>query len=1000
VTATHILEALAREYSSSPDHVHAVLEMLDAGLVPPLIGRFRRDRTGELPESTIRRIQRSRTDLEEMDRRRATVLRTLEGTEGVTEKELQVVRTTTDRFELEDMLLPHRRPEPEVQLALDRGLGELAALLVAPLPRQEEKEEQAETAAEPPTASDPGAEPAPAEGEPADGEQATDDEAPAAEAPEAEAPEAEVSVAEDGEDAAEKASEEPDPQVPREESPPTPAATEHTPKTGEVHASVALKTDDVLTPELARACQEFVRPDRGIHTEAEALAGAMRILADRLARDPRLRGLIRRMLRKRGTLSVKSIVPDNKAGRHRSLMNISQPMRQIQGHRLLALRQAQKERVLTTSITLEREVAMPKVLAALSRHRDPGYEGVLREVARRALEVRILPMIEGDIRLELKERGDEEALRFLSQHLRQVLLTPPCGRHPVAAVDVSARGDWMLVTLGESGFAAGPGIMIVTADKDAAALGAELRAGLGESRARTLAVGHAKVARAAVRPLRAALAAAGLDLIVHVVFDSGLGHYANSEGARKEFPDASVSERVALALGRRLQDPLTELLKVEPRYLGLGVEQGFVSKANLKRTYRDVIESCVALVGCDVNHVSASFLGFVPGLSREVAAKLATRAKETPFQNREELRGEGLLSEAEWVNAIAFLRIPTSDEPLDRTALHPEQYPMARRLLEAVGVSAQEGLGRPGLTRGLRRASFEVDEHTWRDLMRELTHPGRDPRPRLPLVHLLEGPVDPARLTKDRVVEGVVTNVASFGAFVDIGLEQDAMVHISEVSDRYVRDAREVLSIGQVVRGRILEKPGQRLAISLKNVPYPERSAPRERAPGKGGRGRERSGGRPHKARETQSNVRAAQSRRDGLGGTGRSRDGRRGGGRPGGGRHGGSGGREDRDGRVDLGKLEVSETHAGSWSPFAAFFDPGEKDKSPKDTPGETRTESATEKAPKPPPSGEPVTDESLDSVSEAPDVNSPTSSKEQAEEPVAEPTEKQVAEETTQPE
>ena len=196
MTATHILEALAREYSSSPDHVHAVLEMLDAGLVPPLIGRFRRDRTGELPESTIRRIQRSRTDLEEMDRRRATVLRTLEGTEGVTEKELQVVRTTTDRFELEDMLLPHRRPEPEVQLALDRGLGELAALLVAPLPRQEEKEEQAETAAEPPTASDPGAEPAPPEGEPADGEQSTDDEAPAAVAPEAEAPEAEVSEAE------------------------------------------------------------------------------------------------------------------------------------------------------------------------------------------------------------------------------------------------------------------------------------------------------------------------------------------------------------------------------------------------------------------------------------------------------------------------------------------------------------------------------------------------------------------------------------------------------------------------------------------------------------------------------------------------------------------------------------------------------------------------------------------------------------------------------------
>ncbi|MDP6369700.1 MAG: Tex-like N-terminal domain-containing protein, partial [Planctomycetota bacterium] len=740
MTATHILEALAREFSSSPERVHAVLEMLDAGLTPPLIGRFRRADTGELPESVIRRIQRDRTQLEEMDRRRATILRTLEGSEGVGEKDLEGVRKSVDRFELEDLLLPHRRPEPEVQLALDRGLGELADLLVAPYRKSGAKEMP----------------------EPGDVQAAPEVQAPseAAAVPETgTAGQAEPAQETDGETQAQEPGEEatsqdsadgtPSPATEPESAPVAPAGqpTEEARDTQDKPAtsSVALKTDEILTPELARACQEFVRPDRGIHTEAEALAGAMRILADRLSRDPRLRGLIRRMLRKRGVLSVRSLVPDNKAGRHRSLMKLRQPMRQLQGHRLLALRQAQKERVLTTAISLEREVAMPKVLAALSRHRNPAFEGVLGEVARRALEVRILPMLEGDIRLELKERGDDEALRFLAQHLRQVLLTPPCGRHPVAAVDVSARGDWLLVTVDESGEPAGSGTLIEIADKDAAALGAELKTALGESRARTLAVGHGKVPRAAVPGLRAALAAAGLDLVVHVVFDSGLTHYANSEGARKELPDASVAGRVALALARRLQDPLQELLKVEPRYLGLGVEQGFVSKANLKRTYREVIESCAALVGCDVNRASAFFLGFIPGLTKEAAGKLAERAKQTPFKNREELRGEGLLSEAEWANAVAFLRVPNSDEPLDRTGLHPEQYPLARRLLEAAGVTAQEGLGRSGLTRGLRRDAFEVDEYTWRDLMREISHPGRDPRPRLPLVRLLEGPVDPVR---------------------------------------------------------------------------------------------------------------------------------------------------------------------------------------------------------------------------------------------------------------
>ncbi len=404
---------------------------------------------------------------------------------------------------------------------------------------------------------------------------------------------------------------------------------------------------------------------------------------------------------------------------------------------------------------------------------------------------------------------------------------------------------------------------------------------------------------------------------------------------------------MATSLARRLQDPMAEILKVDPRHLGLGSEQGLVSKANARRVFVEMIESAAAHVGCDVNRATPAFLEIVPGLGRDGARKIVERRRQTPFQSREELRSEGLLNEVQWTNVAAFLRVRASAEPLDATGLHPEQYPLVRRLLDSCGASVQQALGRFGATRGLRRNDFEVDEATWRDLMREISWPGRDPRPRSHVPELLDPDADPVRLVKDRVVEGVVTNATSFGVFVDAGLPTDAMVHISEISDRYVRDARELLSIGQVVRARILEAGGQRLTLSLKGVPPPQREFRHEggarpqredrgRGPGgprpggdgprgRGGRGRERPGREDERAGPP-PNVRAAQTRRDGLG----ARSGRRGD-RPGGGRGGGRpGGRDDRGGRGgrdgDMGRdervsIDSINREKAAYSPFASFF-------------------------------------------------------------------------------
>jgi uncharacterized protein len=925
VTSPKIVAQISREFAARPEHIHAALEMQDFGMLAPFIARVRREPCGIMSESFVRRIAHRRTELEELDRRRATILRMVEASATATPADIERVQNCMDRFELEDLFVPHRRPELEVQHALDRGLGKLADLIVEPLPRSPKVEAQ-DAAEDANLAGDEAAPEPDAQAEVADPVQEFPTEESHASDEHAQASDAEPVSSDDAADVAAPASSEPGatwegrPEKVDEEGATLPEAT-HT------HEMVPLTDHVELTPALARACAPFVNPDKGIHTEAEALAGAMRILSDRLGRDARLRSLVRRLLRKHGILSVRASGHEGKVGRHKPLLKIRQPVRQIQGHRLLAVRQAQKERTVTTVITLDVKQVLPKVRAVLGRHTHPDFANVLDTLARQALERRLLPVVEADVRLELKERADEEALRFLSQHLREMLLSPPWGPYPVIGVDVGPKGDLTLCAVGPQGQPISKenakedgtvelvrGVRIEVEGKDDAALAAEIGAALaalGEPEMRMYAVGHGKPNRVALTKIRAALRAGGRnDSFAFIVNDSGLSSYANSELGRSELPDHTVAQRMAISLGRRLQDPLSEFLKVDPRHLGVGAEQGLVSKANVRRVFNDAIQSAIALVGCDVNHASAGFLEHLPGLDRETAKKLVARRAERPFESREELRQDGLLSEVQWINAIAFLRVSGSPEPLDGTSLHPEQYDLARRVIMAGGSTVEESLNHPGATKGMRRADFGVDDLTWRDLMREIAFPGRDARMRLFVPRLLDPAADPATLTQGRTLEGSVTNVASFGAFVDIGLAADAMIHISEISDRYVRDARELLSVGRTVRVRLADPSGPRMAVSLKNVadfprePRPERPPrpPREEGERSGGgdrgdRGQRKGRGewREREPRKPEAPVRAAVSRRDGLAGAGGGRKDRFGGARG-----GKPGGREREGGRDD----------------------------------------------------------------------------------------------------
>ena len=923
MTDTLILKTLGKEFSIEAPLVQATLEMVDAGLEAPFIGRFRRAATGGLTAFDVSKLVRRRDELDELGRRRGTIERGVEQA-GVTDKKvLESIQSCVERFELEDLFVPHRRPEPEVQLALDRGLGPLAERLIAPVPRDQRKAEETsagsdeskgETPSEPEevetaTGEGEGVEETAAPDEVAETDGATESDDPAE--PEATAePEAAPEPVEPA-TAGEVSNEEP---VLSESAPTAPTApTAHL---------AGLEEDVVITPELVNACAPFVNPDRGVHTEEEAIAGAIRILSDRLGRNAQLRTTIRRMLRKQGVLTVKLLVGSSKVGRHKALINLSRPISQLQGGRLLALRQAQKERVLTTVLDLDPKLAVPKMRRALGRHTHPALSPLLDAVCLQALRMRLLPAVEEDVRLELKERADGESLRFLSNHLRQVLLTPMLGARAVCGMDVSAKGDWNLAFVDASGTPLAQAVLEV-GEKDAAALGAELAPLLVEHGSAAVAVASGKGPRASVLRVRAALLAAGSDVIVTLVNEGGLSSYASSSLAREELADYKVPHRAAVSLARRLQDPMAELLKVDARHLGLGYELGLVSKANARRVLNETIAAAVAYIGCDVNRASKTMLARVPGLDKDAADKLIERRAAAPFESREALREPGLLTEAQWTNAVAFLRIAGAADARDRTGLHPEQYPLVDKMLESSGV---EALGKPGATKGLRRSAFEVDEETWRDLMRELTYPGRDPRRQLSKPELLALDTDPLRLTQGRVVDGIVTSVTGFAAFVDLGLAQEAIIHVSDLSDRYVRDARELISIGQVVRAKIKDASGKKLALTLKGVP----------APGAKPRGGGRSGGGGGSRREGQDSRGKGRGGRDKpsgpprrgeLLGGGRSR-------RPGG---PGGAGRGDRKGRperltredrADLDRLNKSSSEGASYNPFASFFgsDAGEQ--------------------------------------------------------------------------
>jgi uncharacterized protein len=604
----------------------------------------------------------------------------------------------------------------------------------------------------------------------------------------------------------------------------------------------ALLADPGLVPEEAAAA--YVRSaaepaERQVPDVAAALEGARQILMEQFAEDAALLARLRAVLAEHALLV--SRVAEGKeaaAAKFRDWFDFREALGRIPSHRVLALLRGRNEEMLRLAIKTAPELADPPqpspCIAMVAAHfgladRGRPADRWLLECARWAWLVKISLHLEFECMNQLREQAEAEAIRVFAGNLRDLLLAAPAGPRVTIGLDPGIRTGVKVAVVDAIGK------LVDTATvypheprRDWEGALATLRQLAQRHGAQLLAIGNGTASRETDR-LAADLMQRHPELALArvVVSEAGASVYSASELASREFPDLDVALRGAVSIARRLQDPLAELVKIEPRSIGVGQYQHDVNQARLARMLDTVVEDCVNAVGVDLNMASVPLLTRVSGLNAGMAAHIvAYRDAHGAFASRRELQRVPRLGEKTFEQAAGFLRIPaaagaagaTAPHPLDASAVHPEAYPLVERILADLGRGLGELVGNPGLLRGLdpaRWADARYGLPTVRDVLRELEKPGRDPRPAFRAASFRDGVEQLKDLAPGMLLEGVVTNVTNFGAFVDIGVHQDGLVHISALSERYVRDPRSVVKAGDVVKVKVLEVDAARRRIAL-----------------------------------------------------------------------------------------------------------------------------------------------------------------------------------------
>ncbi len=588
------------------------------------------------------------------------------------------------------------------------------------------------------------------------------------------------------------------------------------------------------TPELAAS--SFVDPQGEVPDAEAALRGAADILAERLSEDADMRAVVRRLTWEQGLFCAK-VAPDfaGKVSKFEMYYDYQEPLREVPSHRMLAMRRGEKEEVLRLSIVAPEEELLQRLKNRLLE-RESIFRPVLEDIAVDAYRRLIAPSIEVELRLEAKKGADEAAIGVFADNLRNLLLLPPAGSRRVLGVDPGLRTGSKLAAVDATGrYLEDATIYPHTGKSQVEPARQQLLRLIQVHGIEMVAIGNGTAGREMDLFVRETLSKAGMNLAVVMVNEAGASVYSASDIAREEFPDLDLTVRGAISIARRLQDPLAELVKIDPKSIGVGQYQHDVNQPALKKALDDTVESCVNFVGVDLNTASWALLSYVSGIGASLA-KAMVRHRETQgaFGSRADLLKTPRFGAKTYEQAAGFLRIRGGVNPLDNTAVHPENYPTVEAMAADLGLSVAELAAAADKVAGVRLERYVTETvglPTLRDIVEELKKPGRDPRRQFETVSFRDDVREISDLKEGMILPGTVTNVAAFGAFVDIGVHQDGLVHVSHLAHRFVKDPGEVVRVGDIVKVKVLtvDAVRKRIGLSIKEA-QPEQGSPQRPA--------------------------------------------------------------------------------------------------------------------------------------------------------------------------
>ncbi len=585
------------------------------------------------------------------------------------------------------------------------------------------------------------------------------------------------------------------------------------------------------TGDIESFSQQFINEEVGVHNTEEALAGARDIIAEAIAEDAEVRARVRKVFLEKGDF-VSRVIPgkEEAALKYKDYFEWSEPLSKAPSHRVLAMRRGEKEELLYLDIAVEEDLVIPKIESIYIKGKNEAAKQVelaLYDGYKRLLK----PSMETEIRVLTRQRADEEAIKVFADNVRQLLLAAPLGQKRLMAIDPGFRTGCKTVVLDAQGnLLENTAIFPHNGVGGVAEAERTIKYLVSKYDVEAIAIGNGTAGRETedfVRKL-------GLSSVtVVMVNESGASIYSASDVAREEFPDYDVTVRGAVSIGRRLMDPLAELVKIDPKSIGVGQYQHDVDQNKLQTALDDTVMSCVNAVGVELNTASKQILAYISGLGPALAQQIVNYRKENgPFSSRRDLKKVPRLGDKAFEQAAGFLRIRNAKHPLDASAVHPERYALVEQMAKDLGVQVIELMKDDQLRKKIDLKQYITDEvglPTLNDIMAELAKPGLDPREQFEAFSFTEGVNSISDLKVGMKLPGIVTNITNFGAFVDIGVHQDGLVHLSQLANHFVSDPHEIVKVQQPVMVTVTEVDEKRSRIAL-SMKAEDKAAPRKRS--------------------------------------------------------------------------------------------------------------------------------------------------------------------------